>query len=214
MERQDCSRPDQKETEMTKLHLLTLALVASLSLPTLAQAGGFGEIFTPEPRVESPTVDIGSVFHNTDNGGNVSADLGDVFHNTDGGVTGHDLNLDMDGKYHDLGIDFGGAAGNAGQPGKGGSTKVAVGTGPIALNLDCAVAGTPAEFPDDLRITNAGSTTIPVGTQIKWRIKSPRLSGAAVLSAPLKAGKTVRIDGVLAGGLEAGTPCSVKIIGL
>lgn len=195
---------------MTRLHLLTLALVASLSLPSIAQAD---DLFGIAPRAES--VDIGSVFHNTDNANGGSVDISDVFHHTDDDLPITLFPIDKSVTSQDIGLVV---------PGKGGVGTVKVGAGKatqtaatrdqVLVTLDCAVAGTPAEFPDDLRITNAGPTTIPVGTQIKWRIKSPRLSGAAVLSAPLKAGKTVRIDGVLAGGLEAGTACSVKAIGL
>jgi hypothetical protein len=188
---------------MIKTSLIALALAASLVLPTVAQAGGIGDIFHPDPRDESSSVDIGSVFHNTDGG--VSGDIGNVFYD---GVTDRDLNLDMGVEVRDLGLVFPNAA--------GGPNRVVIGGDrhKLVVALECHVAGTPSEFPDDLRITNAGTVAVPVGTQIKWKTVSPRLSGAAVLTASLQAGKSVRIEGVLAGGLEAGTPCSVKAIGL
>ncbi len=204
MERLGCfSSIGIKGTDMTKTSLIALAIVASLALPSFAQAGGLGDIFHPDPRDASPSVDVVDIFDN--GGGGVKGDIGNVFYD---GVTDRDLELDMHVKYRDLGLGLPNAA--------AGPTKVAIGGGrhKLLVALECTVAGTPSEFPDDLRITNAGAVAIPVGTQIKWKTQSPRLSGAAVLSASLEAGKSVRIEGVLAGGLEAGTPCTVKAIGL
>ena len=74
------------------------------------------------------------------------------------------------------------------------------------------VAGTPSEFPDDLRIRNAGLTTIPADTQIKWKAGSEH--GVAVLAQGLKPGQAAKLSNVLDSALEAGTPCAAKAIGL
>jgi len=76
----------------------------------------------------------------------------------------------------------------------------------------CLVRGTPSEFPDDLVIVNAGVTTLSAGTEIKWTIKSQHLSGIVTLTKALGPGKSVKLNGVLAGGLEAETPCSAKVL--
>jgi len=76
----------------------------------------------------------------------------------------------------------------------------------------CLVRGTPSEFPDDLVIVNAGVTTLSAGTEIKWTIKSSHLSGIVTLTKALGPGKSVKLNGVLAGGLEADTPCSAKVL--
>lgn len=82
----------------------------------------------------------------------------------------------------------------------------------IGAILKCVVSGTPSEFPDDIRIANAGVVAIPPGTQLAWKIGGD--SGVAALSRSLQPGKTLRLNGVLAGGVEAGTACSAKAIGL
>lgn len=99
--------------------------------------------------------------------------------------------------------------GQAGRPVKGTqfSAKVKIGT-----ILKCTVAGTPSEFPDDLRIANAGVVAIPAGTQVKWKAQGN--SGIAALTQSLQPGKTLKLDGVLPGGVEAGTACSAKALGL
>ncbi len=76
----------------------------------------------------------------------------------------------------------------------------------------CLVRGTPSEFPDDLVIVNVGVTTLGAGTEIKWTIKSQHLSGIVTLTKALDPGKSVKLNGVLAGGLEAETPCSAKVL--
>lgn len=78
-----------------------------------------------------------------------------------------------------------------------------------AISLTCAVAGTPAEFPNDILIANTGLVEIPARTRIVWQIESPRVSGTAVLAKALKPGKHTRANDVLRNGVEAGTPCSV-----
>lgn len=78
-----------------------------------------------------------------------------------------------------------------------------------AISLTCAVAGTPAEFPNDILIANTGLVEIPARTRIVWQIESPRVSGTAVLAKALKPGKHTRANDVLRNGVEAGTPCNV-----
>ncbi len=99
--------------------------------------------------------------------------------------------------------------GQDGQPVRGVKLDAKVKIGAI---LKCTVAGTPSEFPDDLRIANAGVVAIPVGTQFKWKVQG--VSGIASLGQALKPGKALKLNGVLQGGVEAGTACSAKAIGL
>jgi hypothetical protein len=83
----------------------------------------------------------------------------------------------------------------------------------VNLSLSCAVAGTPVEFPDDILIANSGLIEIPVGTQIVWQTKAPNLQGTTILAKTLKPGKSVKLNGVLAGGLSPYTKCVIKAIG-
>jgi len=78
--------------------------------------------------------------------------------------------------------------------------------------LTCVVSGTPSEFPDDIRIANAGVVALPAGTDIKW--KAAGLGGVASLGKTLQPGKSIKLSHVLPGGVEAGTVCSAKAIGL
>ena len=73
----------------------------------------------------------------------------------------------------------------------------------------CVVAGTPSEFPDDLQITNIGLAPIAGGTRIAWSIKAPRASGKFVLNHTVAPGEGFSIFHAVAGGAQAGTPCSV-----
>jgi len=78
--------------------------------------------------------------------------------------------------------------------------------------LSCVVSGTPSEFPDDLRIANAGVAALPAGIDIKW--KAAGRAGVASLGKALQPGKSIKLSNVLPGGVEAGTVCSAKAIGL
>lgn len=78
--------------------------------------------------------------------------------------------------------------------------------------LKCVVSGTPSEFPDDLRIANAGVTSLPAGTQLTW--SAAGFNGAVSLGKALPPGKSIKLSNVLPGGAEAGTVCSAKAIGL
>jgi hypothetical protein len=193
--------PQMMETNM--ITRIAAAGLVALALTTSLSFGGIGDIFHPTGGGSEP-IDIGGVFHNTDND---DPDFGEIFNpKPDTVINKH---IDIYKPFPDLNIDFG-------------NSTPAPGTmldyGKLAkLNegfaLTCAVSGTPSEFPDDVVIANAGLVTIPAGTQIAWQIKAPKLSGVAVLSKALKAGKIVRLNGVLAGGVEAGTNCAIRAIG-
>jgi hypothetical protein len=79
-------------------------------------------------------------------------------------------------------------------------------------SLKCIVMGTPSEFPDDLRIRNAGLSSLPAGADIKWRVKAAGESGFVTLPRTLAPGETLRLNGVLEGGVEAGTACTAKLL--
>lgn len=113
-------------------------------------------------------------------------------------------------KYIDLGFGQPGAPGAA-NPGLASYRDVA--NLNIGLRLNCAVAGTPVEFPDDLVIANAGLIDVAAGTQIQWQVAAAGQTGIAVLAKTLKPGKSVKFNGVLAGGVEIGTACAITAIG-
>lgn len=185
----------------------SLALVAILISTSLASAGGFHL-----PGVggsDSDSDSSGDLFHDA-MPDNDPPDFGGVFNpqpqpeivlNSDLVDT---LNDDPRIQFTDLGIGQGGA-----KPGKAVKLNAKVKLGAI---LKCTVAGTPSEFPDDLRIANAGVVAIPAGTQLKWKVQGD--SGIASLGQALQPGKTLKLNGVLPGGIEAGTACSAKTIGL
>ena len=79
----------------------------------------------------------------------------------------------------------------------------------VGAVLKCIVLGTPSEFPDDLRIKNAGVAALPAGTDIKWKVAGD--IGYVTLDRALSPGSTLRLNGVLEGGVEAGTACSAKV---
>jgi hypothetical protein len=78
--------------------------------------------------------------------------------------------------------------------------------------LACAVRGTPSEFPDDLVITNLGLKTIDSGSQLKWTTKSPKLHGIVTLTQALAPGQSIKLNGVLEGGLSPDTQCRVQLL--
>lgn len=86
-------------------------------------------------------------------------------------------------------------------------------TTPIRSALPaCEVAGTPSEFPNDIRIFNKGFATLNAGTKIQWKVASANKQGYYTLAQPLQPGKGVFLSGVLGSGIEAGKPCTaVKI---
>jgi hypothetical protein len=87
--------------------------------------------------------------------------------------------------------------------------------GTIKLNsfpMSCQVSGTPAEFPNDLVFTNTGKVTIPRYRTIQWQTSAPRYMNRYRLKADLAPGASIRADNVLPGGIEAGKPCTAKVI--
>lgn len=81
------------------------------------------------------------------------------------------------------------------------------------IGLVCAVAGTPSEFPDDILISNVGLVDVPLGARIGWQTVEPNISGMTVLGKTLKPGKSIKLNGVLAGGLAPETECLIKAPG-
>lgn len=82
----------------------------------------------------------------------------------------------------------------------------------MKYSLTCRAQGTPAEFPDDIVVINNGPGTVPSGSKIHWTMASPAHSGDYTLTAALAPTKGTFIDGVLPGGVEAGKPCTAKVM--
>ena len=175
----------------------SLASAGGIHIPGLSDSGsdsGSDSIFE-DARPDSDPPDFGDIFNpQPEPEIIVSHDLFEV------------LNPPVD--FVDLGIDMGNGATDQGRA-RGDKLSAKVKFGAI---LKCTVAGTPSEFPDDLRIANAGVVTIPAGTQFKWKVQGT--SGIAALGQALQPGKSLKLNGVLHGGVEADTACSAKAIGL
>lgn len=75
----------------------------------------------------------------------------------------------------------------------------------LRLSLNCSVAGTPVEFPDDLHIWSTHA--IAAGTVATWSVTGTSMHGSMVLPA-LAPGQFYFASGVLPGGMEAGRPCT------
>jgi invasion protein IalB len=82
----------------------------------------------------------------------------------------------------------------------------------LAKIAGCTVAGTPSEFPDDLRFTNKGVGTLKAGTKISWTLTGYNTKGTYTLVADLSPGATAFAAGVLGGGVEAGHDCKAKVL--
>jgi hypothetical protein len=78
--------------------------------------------------------------------------------------------------------------------------------------VGCNVAGSPSEFPDDIKIINKGFGPLVAGTKVKWSVPSAGKAGVYTLGAGLAAGQAVVVSGVLGAGIEAGRPCTAKFI--
>ena len=186
----------------------SIALAAILISTSLASAGGIHIPGLSDSGSDSSSDSI-DIFHDA-MPDNDPPDFGDIFNPQAEPeiIVNHDLfevlNPPVD--FVDLGIDMGNGA-----PGKGQGAKLSAKVKFGAI-LKCTVAGTPSEFPDDLRIANAGVVAIPAGTQFKWKVQGA--SGIAALGQALQPGKSLKLNGVLDGGVEAGTACSAKAIGL
>ena len=71
--------------------------------------------------------------------------------------------------------------------------------------LNCAVAGTPVEFPDDLHIWS--DHAIAAGTVASWSVTGTSMHGTVVLPA-LAPGQFYFASHVLPGGWPAGAACT------
>ncbi len=76
-----------------------------------------------------------------------------------------------------------------------------------ALNVDCAVEGTPTEFPNDIKIWSSDGIT--AGTTLAWNVPGSTFDGILEMPA-LAPNQAAFISGVLSGGLPAGTLCEVQ----
>jgi hypothetical protein len=80
----------------------------------------------------------------------------------------------------------------------------------LDVAIACQVAGTPVEFPDDLLLINHGAA-LSAGTTIKWKVKAAG-QGFVQLPKDLPTGGSIKAPGVLGAGVEAGKPCTAKIV--
>ena len=78
--------------------------------------------------------------------------------------------------------------------------------------VGCDVAGSPSEFPDDIKIVNKGFGPLVAGTKIHWKVPSAGKQGNYTLTAGLASGKAVVVSGVLGAGIAAGETCTAKFI--
>lgn len=75
----------------------------------------------------------------------------------------------------------------------------------------CSTAGSPVEFPSGMMISNTGTVVLKAGTKIYWEF-TKGAKGTHTLDADLAPGKGVFKGAVNPGGLEAGSPCTAKIL--
>jgi hypothetical protein len=176
--------------------LVTLLLVPgpsfalSRTIQNVDPVGSIGDAVQVAPRdggmIDAPVIDVGG-------NGMIDAPV-----------------IDVDGKPVIKGpfIDVGGGVKPA--PGKPGTVKKGLTVQMLDVAIACQVAGTPVEFPDDLLLTNKGPT-LSSGTTIKWKVKSAG-QGYVQLTSDLPSGASVKARNVLAAGVEAGKPCTAKIV--
>lgn len=74
----------------------------------------------------------------------------------------------------------------------------------------CLVAGSPSEFPDDVKIWNKGPGKIVKGTKVHWSVPYANKQGNYVLTADLDPNKTVLVSGAIGYGIEAGHDCKAS----
>ena len=74
----------------------------------------------------------------------------------------------------------------------------------------CMVAGSPSEFPDDIRFTNKSTVKLSAGTKIKWTVQGMD-TGTYTLVADLAPGAHVLATNQNA-GIEAGRDCKAKVL--
>ena len=84
----------------------------------------------------------------------------------------------------------------------------------LAKVASCDVAGSPSEFPNDIRVTNEGAGKLVAGTKVKWSIPGygNTYKGTYTLVATLNPGQGVHLLNVLPNGVEAGHDCKAKAI--
>lgn len=102
-------------------------------------------------------------------------------------------------------------AGNGGI-GIGTNTGVEVDRGILQVGkfASCMVAGTPSEFPDDIRFTNKSTVKLSAGTKIKWTVQGMD-TGTYTLVADLAPGAHVLATNQNS-GIEAGRDCKAKVL--
>jgi hypothetical protein len=171
---------------MNAFKLATVTLISSVALASLAVAGPLDGVYVGQPDlIGSASIDISAP-------------------NLIGSAS---VEISKPNLIGSVGIDIGGNPSTANSPahGQGGGLNV-------SFVLKCEVAGSPSEFPDDIRIANAGLEAIPAGSTLKWRVNAARQSGFLRLNKTLAPGATIRADNVIeGGGVEAGAPCTVKL---
>lgn len=83
----------------------------------------------------------------------------------------------------------------------------------VILPVGCAVAGTPVEFPNDVQLINKAQVALVAGTKIGWSVDGySTYKGTFTLPQKLAPGKAVFLSGVLGSGVEAGHPCTAKVL--
>ena len=78
----------------------------------------------------------------------------------------------------------------------------------VLLALGCVVTGIPAT----LMLVNQSNVALPEGTKISWRVKANGLKGYFALKTELATGAGFAANGILDGGVIAGTNCSAKVM--
>ena len=78
-----------------------------------------------------------------------------------------------------------------------------------AVKLNCKIAGTPVEFPNDLMVINEGKSAIKKGTTLIWKTKGEK--GSHIMKKDLATGESVSLSDVLKNGESAGNKCQVTI---
>jgi hypothetical protein len=79
------------------------------------------------------------------------------------------------------------------------------------LLFDCAVPGVEFAATNDLLIKNLGSSDLPAGLKLKFRVRSTGDHGAFLLPNSVGAGKQLLIADMLHGAI-AGAPCDAQAI--
>ena len=80
----------------------------------------------------------------------------------------------------------------------------------MKLKFDCVVAGTPVEFPNDIRISNPYNFAVAAGTVVAYSAPFGN-SGTVVLPA-LAPGAGFFVSNAVPGGITAGAACAASQI--